>query len=49
MINCFWVSRQYKGQGHAKALLQSAIDDAKAQGKNGLLTVAGTKKIPFYE
>ena len=47
MINCFWVSGQYKGQGHAKALLQSAIDDAKAQGKDGLVTVAGTKKFHF--
>ncbi len=47
MINCFWVSGQYKGRGHAKALLQSAIDDAKAQGKNGLVTVAGTKKFHF--
>lgn len=47
MINCFWVSGQYKGQGHAKALLQSAIDDAKAQGKNGLVTVVGTKKFHF--
>lgn len=47
MINCFWVSGQYKGQGHAKALLQSAIDDAKAQGKNGLVTVVGAKKFHF--
>lgn len=47
MINCFWVSGQYKGQGHAKALLQSAIEDAKAQGKNGLVTVVGTKKFHF--
>lgn len=47
MINCFWVSGQYKGNGHAKALLQSAIDDAKAQGKNGLVTVVGTKKFHF--
>ena len=47
MINCFWVSGQYKGQGHAKALLKSAIDDAKAQGKNGLVTVVGTKKFHF--
>ena len=47
MINCFWVSGQYKGQGHAKALLQSTIDDAKVQGKNGLVTVAGTKKFHF--
>ena len=47
MINCFWVSGQYKGKGLAKALLQSAIDDAIAQGKEGLVTVVGTKKIPF--
>lgn len=47
MINCFWVSGQYKGKGHAKALLQSAIDDAKLQGKDGLVTVVGTKKFHF--
>ncbi|MDL2314805.1 N-acetyltransferase [Bacteroidales bacterium OttesenSCG-928-C19] len=47
MINCFWVSGQYKRQGYAKALLQSAIDDAKAQGKDGLVTVVGTKKFHF--
>lgn len=47
MVNCFWVSGQYKGQGHAKALLQYAIDDAKAQGKNGLATVVGTKKFHY--
>lgn len=47
MVNCFWVSGQYKGKGHAKALLQSAIDDARSQKKNGLVTVAGTKKFHF--
>ncbi len=47
MINCFWVSGQYKGHGHAKALLQSVIDDATQQGKNGLVTVVGTKKFNF--
>lgn len=47
MINCFWVSGQYKGNGYAKALLQSAVDDAKAQGKSGLVTVVGTKKFHF--
>lgn len=47
MINCFWVSGQYKGHGHAKALLQSAIDDARAQGKEGLVTVVGTSKFHF--
>ena len=47
MINCLWVSGQYKGKGYAKALLQSAIDDAKQQGKEGLVTVVGTAKLPF--
>lgn len=47
MISCFWVSGQYKGKGHGKALLQSALDDARAQGKAGLVTVAGTSKLPF--
>ena len=47
MINCFWVSGQYKGKGYAKALLQSAIDDAKRDGKAGLVTVVGTNKFHF--
>ena len=46
-INCFWVSGQYKGKGYAKALLQSAIDDAIAGGKHGLVAVVGTKKFHF--
>ncbi len=47
MINCFWVSGHYKQSGYGKALLQSAIDDAVQQGKDGLVTVAGTKKFHF--
>lgn len=47
LINCFWVSGQYKGQGYGKTLLQYAIDDAKEQNKGGLVTVAGTSKLPF--
>ena len=31
----------------AKALLQTAIDDALQQGKDGLVTVVGTKKFHF--
>lgn len=46
-VNCFWVSGQYKGQGYAKALLQSAINDALKQKKDGLVTVVGTKKFHF--
>jgi len=47
LINCFWVSGKYKGHGYGKALLQLAIDDAKSQGKDGLVTVVGTKKFHF--
>ncbi len=47
MIGCFWVSGQYKGAGHGKALLQAAINDAKRQEKKGLVTVVGTKKYHF--
>ena len=47
MINCFWVSGQYKGKGYAKALLQSAVEDAGQQGKDGLVTVVGTTKFHF--
>ena len=47
LINCFWVSGQYKGKGYAKELLHSVIDDAVKSGKNGLVTVVGTKKFHF--
>ena len=46
-INCFWVSGKYKKSGYGKSLLSSAIEDAKQQGKNGLVTVVGTKKFHF--
>jgi GNAT superfamily N-acetyltransferase len=46
-VNCFWVSGKYKKNGYGKALLKSAIDDAKAQGRDGLVTVVGTKKFHF--
>lgn len=47
LINCFWVSGQYKGHGYGKALLQMAIDDAKSGGRDGLVTVVGTSKFHF--
>jgi len=46
-INCFWVSGKYKDHGNAKKLLQFAIDDAKSQNREGLVTVVGTKKFHF--
>lgn len=45
LLNCFWVSGQYKGQGYAKELLRLAIEDSR--GKDGLTTVAGKKKLSF--
>ncbi|MFH0782349.1 MAG: N-acetyltransferase [Pseudomonadota bacterium] len=47
MIGCFWVSGKFKGHGHGKALLTEVIEDAKNQGKSGILTVVGTKKYHF--
>ena len=47
MINCFWVSGKYKKNGHGKALLHQAVDDAKKQDKDGLVTIVGTKKLHF--
>jgi GNAT superfamily N-acetyltransferase len=47
LINCFWVSGLYKGQGYGKELLKLATDDAESQGKNGLVTVVGTNKFHF--
>jgi GNAT superfamily N-acetyltransferase len=47
MLGCFWVSGQYKGKGHGKALFQEVIADAEKQGKAGIATVAGTKKFHF--
>lgn len=46
-INCFWVSGQYKGQGYANQLLKSCIDDARLQGKKGLVILSSRKKMPF--
>lgn len=46
-INCFWVSGQYKGQGYGKKLLKLTMEDARTQEKDGLVTVAGTKKLHF--
>jgi ribosomal protein S18 acetylase RimI-like enzyme len=45
MINCFWVSGQYKGQGHGKALFEACLNDSK--GMNGIVAVSSTKKQPF--
>jgi len=47
MFGCFWASVKFKGHGHGKALLADVIEDARNQGKRGLVTVVGTKKYHF--
>lgn len=47
LVNCLWVSGQYKGQGYGKELLRLAMDDAVAQGKDGLVTIVGITKFHF--
>ncbi len=46
-IYCLWVAGSYKGKGYGEALLQSCIDDAKAQGKSGICVLSSKKKKPF--
>ncbi len=46
-INCFWVSGKYKKNGYGKELLKRVTEQAKKEGKNGLVTVVGTKKFHF--
>lgn len=46
-IDCFWVAGQYKGQGVASRLLQTALDTARAGGFAGLVALAADKKRPF--
>lgn len=46
-INCFWVSGKYKKSGFGKKLIGFALEDAKKQNRDGLVTVVGTKKFHF--
>ncbi len=46
-INCFWVSGKYKRHGYGKALLNQCIADARQNGRDGLVVLAGDKKKPF--
>lgn len=45
LINCFWVSGQFKGRGHARELLLACEQDAKEM--YGLVAVVAKKKQPF--
>jgi ribosomal protein S18 acetylase RimI-like enzyme len=45
VINCFWVSGQFKGQGNGKKLLQECISDASKM--DGVVAISSDKKRPF--
>ncbi len=47
VMGCFWVSGQYKGHGYAKQLLASAVEDARKQGRHGLVAIVGVPKKHF--
>lgn len=47
VIDCFWVSGQYKGKGISNLLLNECINDSKAQGKKGIAVISSKKKKPF--
>ena len=44
VINCFWVSGQFKGQGNGRALLQQCLRDATSL--DGVVAVSSDKKRP---
>lgn len=45
VINCFWVSGQYKRKGNGKKLLQQCMKDAKSM--DGIIAISSDKKRPF--
>ncbi len=42
LIHCIWVVGRHKKKGYGKELLRQVIDDAKIQGKNGVVVLAST-------
>ncbi|PLR77354.1 hypothetical protein CU633_11345 [Bacillus sp. V3-13] len=47
LINCLWVSGQYKNNGFAKQLLEKCKEDAITRGMDGIVHIVGEKKKPF--
>jgi len=45
VINCFWVSGQFKGKGNGKKLLQECMKDAVKM--DGIVAISSDKKRPF--
>jgi len=47
VINCLWVSGQFKGQGWANKLLEECINDSKNKKMDGIVVVSSQKTKPF--
>lgn len=47
MIDCLWVSGQFKGQGYSNLLLEECIRDSKEKGKKGLVVLSSQKKLGY--
>ena len=47
VINCFWVSGKYKGQGLGKQLYNECLKETRVRNKDGIVVVTGKKKQPF--
>ena len=43
-IYCLWVLGEFRGKGYARALMQSCIDDARAQGRSGICMLGADKQ-----
>lgn len=47
VINCLWVSGQYKGKGISNLLLEECIRDSREQGKKGIVVLSSKNKMPY--
>jgi ribosomal protein S18 acetylase RimI-like enzyme len=47
VINCLWVSGQFKGKGLSTQLLDECINDAKSRKMDGIAVVSSSKVKPF--
>lgn len=43
-IYCLWVTGEFKGKGHAKALMEYCLSDAKAKGRSGVCMLGAKKQ-----
>lgn len=43
-LYCLWVTSEHKGKGHARALLEYCLADARAQGRSGVCMLGAVKQ-----